>query len=231
MSDSPDDELLDYLTQFLTESRLQRLEQALLWRTRHLVVVLEDLANAHNASACLRSCEGFGLQEVHAIESRNVLQVSPKIARGAGRWLEIRRHKSPRECLDALRGRGYRLVATSAEADAVPVSEYDISRKTALLFGNEHQGVSEIIRREADEVLAVPMYGLSESFNISVSVAVCVYDLTLRLRRSETAWQLTEEDRRRLRGDWIRRAIDPRRLAHLEARFRAERRKSGEARK
>lgn len=227
MSDVPDDELLDYLTQFLTQSRLERLEQALLWRTRHLVVVLEDLFNVHNASACLRSCEAFGLQEVHAIESRNVLQVSPKIARGAGGWLEIGRHKSPRECLDALRSRGYRLVATSPEADAVPLAEYDISRKTALLFGNEHAGVSEAVRREADEVLTVPMYGLSESFNISVSVAVCVYDLTLRLRRSQTAWQLSEEDRWRLRGEWIRRAIDPRRLAHLEARFHAERRKSG----
>ena len=231
MSEFPDDELLDYLTQFLTEGRLRRLEQALSWRTRHLVVVLEDLANAHNASACLRSCEGFGLQEVHAIESRNVLQVSPKIARGAGRWLEIRRHKSPRECLDALRGRGYRLVATSPEADAVPLSEYDIGRKTALLFGNEHEGVSKTVRCEADEVLTVPMSGLSESFNISVSVAVCVYDLTQRLRRSGAAWQLSGEDRQRLRADWIRWAIDPRRLEHLEARFRAERRKSGEARK
>lgn len=231
MSDFPDDELLEYLTQFLTESRLQRLEQALSWRTRHLVVVLEDLANAHNASACLRSCEGFGLQEVHAIESRNVLQVSPKIARGAGRWLEIVRHGGPAECVSALRGRGYRLVATSPDPQATPVCEYDIGRKTALFFGNEHEGVSETVRREADEVLAVPMYGLSESFNISVSAAVCVYDLILRLRRSEAAWQLTEEDRRRLRADWIRRAIDPRRLAHLEARFRAERRKARNTRK
>ena len=230
MSDSPDDELLEYLTQFLTASRLQRLEQALFLRTRHLVVVLEDLANAHNASACLRSCEGFGLQEVHAIESRNVLQVSPKIARGAGRWLEIQRHGSPRECLDVLRGRGYRLVATSPDADATPLPEYDISRKTALFFGNEHEGVSATVLREADEVLTVPMHGLSESFNISVSVAVCVYALTLRLRRSQAPWQLTGEDRRRLRGEWIRRAIDPRRLEHLEARFRAERRRAGGAR-
>lgn len=226
MSDHADDELLEYLTQFLTESRLRRLEQALTWRTRHLVIVLEDLANAHNASACLRSCDGFGLQEVHAIESRNVLQVSPKIARGAADWLEVTRHKGPRECLDLLRGRGYRLVATSPEPEATPLPEYDIGRKTALFFGNEHQGVSETVRREADEVLTVPMCGLSESFNISVSVAVCVYELTQRLRRPETAWQLAEEDRGRLRADWIRRAIDPRRLAHLEARFRAERRRA-----
>lgn len=231
MSDCPDDELLEYLTQFLTAGRLQRVERALAWRTRHLVVVLEDLANAHNASACLRSCDGFGLQEVHVIENRNVLQVSPKIARGAGQWLEIVRHTGPRQCLDALRSRGYRIVATSPSADATPLPDYDIGDKTALLFGNERDGLSEVAAREADELLTIPMCGLSESFNISVSVAVCVYHLTQVLRASEIDWQLGEQDRRRLRADWVRRAVDPRRLPHLEARFRAERRRSEETRK
>ena len=227
MDDAADAELLDFLTQFLTAQRLRRLEQALHRRTRHLVVVLEDLYNAHNASACLRSCEGFGLQEVHVIESRNAFQVSPKIARGAADWLDLLRHRGGerggRACLESLRRRGYRLVAATPAPDATSLPQYDVRQKTALLFGNERDGLSEPVMAQVDERLTIPMCGLSESFNISVALAVCLYELTHALRQSNVDWQLSEDDRMKLRAHWIGRAVGARRLPYLRARFRAER--------
>lgn len=223
MPDAAEEPILQFLTGFLSERRLQRLEQVLQSRTRHLVVVLEDLANAHNASACLRSCDGFGVQEVHAIENRNTLEVSTKVATGAAQWLDLVRHQgrrdNTRECLRQLRGREYRIVATSPHPHATPLPDYDIRRKTALVFGNERDGLSEAALAEADELLKVPMYGFSESFNISVAVAVCVYQLTTTLRGLDVPWRLDEADRRMLRAQWIRRAVGARCVPHLEARF------------
>ena len=215
-----------FLAGFLTERRVARFDEVLAGRTRRLVLALEDIHDRHNASACLRTADAFGVQEVHAIEGRNPFDPHPEIALGSAQWLDLVRHAGPggaARCVKQLRGRGYRILATSSGRDAVPIESLDMDVPTALVFGNERDGLSRAVFDLADEHVTVPMLGFTESLNISVAVAISLHHLAWRLRGSAAEWRLAEEDRRRLRGRWIRQSIGPQRLALLTERFLAER--------
>ncbi|HID20938.1 MAG TPA: TrmH family RNA methyltransferase [Planctomycetaceae bacterium] len=224
MSGRPDEceQLLEYLAQFLTPRRRQLFDDRVRYRTRHLTVVLEDIYQSHNASACLRSCDCFGVQDVHIIENRYPFSPNRDIVLGAMQWLSVSKYSEQEhntlQCYSVLRERGYRIVATSPhEADCV-LEEYDFRQKTALVFGTELEGISEIARREADEILGIPLFGFTESLNISVAVAVCVHHLTWKLRSSDVPWQLPDEEMLAIKLDWVRRSLGKRREA-LERQF------------
>jgi tRNA (guanosine-2'-O-)-methyltransferase len=206
-------DLLDYLKGFITERRYERIHQVVQNRTRYITLVLEDIFQTHNASAVLRTCDCLGIQDVHAIENRNSLQVNPEIALGASKWLSLHHYNScevdnGRLALQKLRQAGYRIVATTPHDKGVSLENFDLATgKTALLFGTELTGLSTSLIGEADEFLMVPMVGFTESFNISVTAAIILYQLTYRLRHSEINWQLTQDEKLAVEIDWVRGSI------------------------
>ncbi len=205
-------EITEYLSGFVTEDRLDRIEQVLKQRTRHLTVVLEDIYQSHNASAVLRSCDGFGIQDVHIIENRNSFDASSGVTIGADRWLSLHRYKktdadNTRLCLDHLKKQGYTIVATTPHTEDVAIQELPVEGKTALVFGAEQEGLSDRALELADVYVKIPMFGFSESFNISVSAALCLYDFTSRMRSSELDWELAEHELQQIRYSWIRKSI------------------------
>lgn len=212
----------EYLTQFVTEHKLDVIERQLRLRTRHLTVALEDLHQAHNISACLRSCDGFGIQNVHVVEKRHRYRVNPNVERGSARWLTLIRHNEAENnsiaCLKALRESGYRIVATSPRDDAVPLESFDPTQKSALFFGREKGGVSDDVLNAADVLLRIPMYGFAESFNVSVAAAICLHHLTWKLRDSDVDWQISDAERSALRFEWLKRVIGYR-LPQLEREY------------
>lgn len=212
--------LLEHFQWFLTSERRRRIEEVLEARTRHVVLVLENVFRAHNISAVLRSCDAFGIQDVHIIDRHNDFDVARDIALGAERWLTVRRYRETdpeAACLEALRNEGYRLLVTRHDANVQRLDEVDLSHKTALILGNEHTGVSDRLSAVADGVVCIPTCGFVKSLNLSVAAAVCLYELTSRLRRSEVCWQLTEAERARLRFQWTRQSV--RHAGDIETRF------------
>lgn len=202
---------LAHLSRFVTAHKQVLFERILDQRTRHLTVVLEDLYQTQNASACLRTCDCFGVQDVHVIENVNRFRVNRDIALGATQWLTVHRHSArPHNtlaCLASLREVGYQIVATVPGRDSVPLEEYDISPKTALLFGAETTGLSEDALAAADIRLHIPMHGFTESLNISNSLAICLHHLTTKLRQSEIDWHLNDQERLRLKIIWARSVV------------------------
>lgn len=192
-------------------------------RTRHITLVLEDLAHAHNMNAVLRTSDAFGIQDVHLIESRNRFEVAPGVVRGSHLWLTLHRYRSATahaDCIAALRSRGYRIVVTSPRGDAVTAQELVIDEPIALVLGNEKVGVSEPLLAAADAHLHIPMCGFTESLNVSVAAAICLEQLTARLRNSNIDWPLTAIEQALLHEDWVRKSVPH--LEALEKRFRAD---------
>ncbi|MDD5693878.1 MAG: RNA methyltransferase [Bacteroidales bacterium] len=192
-------EYLDYLLQFVSLNKQRRFEEVIRNRTRYITVVLEDIFQSHNASAVMRSCDCFGIQDVYIIENRYPYTVNPDITLGSTKWLNIEKYNlredNTRGCLTALKEKGYILVATTPHRDGYRLNELPLERKTALLFGTELSGLSTAALEMADCSVRIPMEGFTESFNISVAAAICLYDLTQRLRKSSVPWQLSELER------------------------------------
>lgn len=204
--------LTEYLREFVTEARWQKIEEVVEKRTRHLTVVVEDIYQPHNASAVLRSCDGFGIQDVHIIENTNEFDASSQVTIGADQWLSLYRYNKPGKdnteaCINKLKTEGFKIIATSPHENDINLNELPISDKTALVFGTELDGISEKVKEIADGFLKIPMAGFSESFNISVSAAICLYNLTRRLRSSGTDWKLSEEEMEILKLEWLKKSI------------------------
>jgi tRNA (guanosine-2'-O-)-methyltransferase len=217
-------ELFDYLETYLTEPRKRRLREVLALRTRHIAVVLDDVYQSHNTSAALRSCDAFGVQEVHLVESRHDAQLSSDVAAGSDKWLTITRHRglaAGAQCAQELHRRGYRIVAAMLDGATATPSTLDLSTPVAIVIGNETSGVSTALASAASERLSIPMYGFVESFNLSVACALCLQELTRRLRESEVPWRLPMRERDELLFTWTRASILN--VESIEARWHQDR--------
>lgn len=208
-------ELLNYFAQFVTKNRQEKIKKMLPLRTRRVAVALEDLYQSSNTSAILRTCDALGVQDVHCIEGRNPFDVNNGISLGAAKWLTVDRYRTEEnqtnnataECVSSLKKQGYKVIATSPHA-VKPLSELSIEDKTVFLFGTEDQGLTEEAVDLADDSIEIPMYGFVESFNVSVSVALCLYDFTTRLRNSSLQWHLSEDEQLDLEIDWMRNSVE-----------------------
>lgn len=221
---SHDKNLIAYLREFVTEERWGRISEVLHQRTRHLTVVLEDIYQPHNASAVLRSCECFGIQDVHIIENRNEFDPNTGVTIGADQWLTLHRYRGKggdytRKAFDRLKSEGYRLVATTPHTE-MEIGELPVAPRTALVFGAELEGLSDYAIKHADARVRIPLHGFSESYNISVSAALCLYDLTQRLRASKTDWRLSEQERNDLKLEWLKNSV--RAADKLQEKFNSE---------
>lgn len=209
--------LLEYLEGFLTDNRKESFLKVLKNRTNHFTVVAEDVYQMHNASAVMRSCEVFGIQNMSVIEQRFGKRIDKQIAMGAQKWVDITPFDSVTKCIDTLKSKGYQIIATTPHTDDCVLDDFDISKPSALCFGTEKAGLSEEIMQRADGFLKIPMVGFTESLNISVSAAIILQNLTNRLRNSDIPWQLTEAQILEKRLDWTRKSI--KNIAMIEARY------------
>jgi len=221
-------EFLDFLSQYLTENRKKLFEKIIQYRTRHITVVLEDIYQPHNASAVLRSADLTGIQDVHVIENRNRYHVNPEVAMGSAKWLNLIKYNATEDntlaAYESLRKAGYRIIATTPHTDDQTLDEIPVDGKMALVFGTELNGLSETAIAHADEFLYIPMYGFTESYNISVSAALILFSLTEKLRKTTVNWQLSKEEQLDTLIEWAKRSI--KRADLFEKEF-LQKRKSG----
>ena len=199
-------ELLNHLESLLTSQRRELFRKVIDQRTHHFTVAVQDVYQLHNTSAVIRSCDVFGVQDIHVVEEVNLKKIDREIAMGAQKWVDVHRYTSTEDCIGNLRSRGYRIIATSPHKGTA-LQDFDINRKGAIFFGRETKGLSEEVLESADEFLQIPMVGFTESLNISVSAAIVLQDLTARLRRSEVSWELSEEEKLRKRLEWARKNL------------------------
>lgn len=210
-------QLLTYLEGIITPERREKFIEILQYRSKHFTVVVEDVFQLHNTSAVMRSCEVFGVQEMYVIEQRFGKRIDKQIAMGSQKWVDIHRYKTNTDCIDALRQKGYQIVATTPHIQTVTLSKFDISKPSAIFFGTEKEGLSKEVIQQADNFLYIPMVGFTESLNISVSAAIIIQNLMQRLRESNIKWQLTTEEILDKRLDWTRKSI--RNIDFIERRY------------
>jgi tRNA (guanosine-2'-O-)-methyltransferase len=206
-----DQKLLEYFEGYLTDKRKQTFKDVLSQRTRHFTVVLEDIYQAHNASAVVRTCDIFGVQDIHAIENKYTNKVSRHVAKGSQKWLNIKRYREDGDnttaCLNHLKKEGYQIIGTTPHNNSCMLQEFDITKKSAFVFGVEAEGISDIVKDNADGFLKIPMVGFTESLNISVAAAIILQDVTTKLRESIINWQLTDQEKKVLYFDWVKKTI------------------------
>ena len=196
-------ERLDYMTQFLTEERRRTLLRTVAQRTHYMRILTENMFHPQNASAIMRHCEAFGIQQIHTVEDRCKFDPSVNIVRGTQKWVDVEHHDTTREALATLKAEGYRIVATTPHRCSVTPESFDVTKgKFALVFGTEHAGISEEVIEAADDFLMIPMCGMVESLNVSASAAILIYMLSERIRQSVTGWQLSESEQLKLLTRW-----------------------------
>ncbi|MGB0917638.1 MAG: TrmH family RNA methyltransferase [Flavobacteriales bacterium] len=214
-------DLLQYLKSFVTENKQGLISSRLQERTRHITVVLEDIYEPHNANAVLRSADCFGIQDIHLIQNTNYFERRQKVDLGSSKWLHLHEYREDHDnttfCIQKLKEKGYSIVATSPHANSVSLHELPLDKPVALMFGTEKLGLSSNALEHADVHLNIPMYGFTESLNLSVSAAICLQHLAHKLRTSGVNWQLSESEIEKLENEWIRLCLkDP---EGLEKRF------------
>jgi tRNA (guanosine-2'-O-)-methyltransferase len=203
--------LIEFLEQFITDSRRQKIIQVLSERTRYLTVVLEDIFQPQNASAVLRTCECLGIQDVHIIENENQFEVNPDVVLGASKWLTLHNYNlhefNTMECLQGLLQKGYKIVGTTPLPGALSLEQLDLGEKSAIIFGNEQKGISQAALQMAHEFIHIPMVGFTESFNISVSAAIIINHLSHELKKNNIPWQLPQNESIDLKIEWLKNSV------------------------
>jgi tRNA (guanosine-2'-O-)-methyltransferase len=204
-------DLLSFLQQYMTEDRSIRFKEVLAYRTRHLTIAVEDVYQERNASAIVRSSDCFGIQDVYIIENYNTYQLSSGISKGADKWIDVHiydKHPDNSErCISDLKDRGYRIVAATPHSKVQLLEDFDISGKSAFFLGGEKEGLSGRVMDLADSYIRIPMYGFTESYNISVAGALLLYSLTKRLHNSDIDWHLSTEEKLELQLNWTIKTI------------------------
>ena len=212
MTSEEKNSLINFFGNYITDQRREVIDEKLDFRTRFITVALEDIFNPHNTSAVMRSCECFGIQDLHVVEQRNEYQLNPGVSRGSSKWITLHRYRNIHNnnikiCYEALRASGYTILAATPDPDATRIQEYNLETPVALTFGTEMNGLTEFAREQADEFVHIPMKGFTESFNISVSAAICLYELTRKLHNSHLTWQLNETQKQDLKLEWYRNVV------------------------
>ena len=200
-------DLLTYLEGYLTEGRKQRFLEVLQKRTKHITVAVEDVYQLHNTSAIIRSCDVFGIHDLHVIEDRFGKRLDKNIAMGAEQWVDVHRYQTTTDCISKLKDDGYQIIATTPHNDSNLLHDFFPAEKSAIFFGTEKEGLSEEVMQQADGFLKIPMVGFSESLNVSVSAAIIIQQLAQKVRSSRLNWQLTDLEVLEKRLDWTKKSI------------------------
>lgn len=207
MSYKEKQKIFEYLLEFVTENKKTKLKEISSNRTNHLTLVLEDITENKDTSATIRTCECFGLNSVNVIESNKKYKINHDVSMGSFKWLTINRFDDKKDCIETLKKQNYRIVSTSPSNKYKPIDKLDLSKKTALFFGSEENGLSEYILENSDEIINIPMTSYVESFNLSASAAIILYTLVNKMRKDNVAWQLSDEECLDLKLSWIRQIL------------------------
>jgi len=205
--------VLSHLSQFVSDHKKQFVERVLDNRTRQVTIILEDIYQSQNASAVIRTVECLGLQDVHIVENTAKYQLNIRVLKGSYKWLNLERYRTrdvnnTQTCFEHLKNEGYKILVADPAEDGVSIHDVAIDDgKVALLFGNELRGVSAYAQQYADQRIRIPMYGFTESLNISVSVAICLNALITKLHASGNRYPLTEEEKSIIRLNWFRKMV------------------------
>lgn len=204
--------LLEKFYEHISDNKQELFDRIIKDRTRHITVVLENLFQPHNAAAVLRSCDCFGVQDVHVIENSNQYAPNKEIDMGSSKWLNINRYNQKEEntidCINELKRQGYKIVATTPHTDDCGIDELPVDQPIALLFGTEKSGLTAEALEASDAYVKLPMYGFTESYNISVSVALALFNVTERMRKDESIqWQLSEQEQDAIRLQWAKKVV------------------------
>ena len=215
-------ELVEYLKAFILTERRELFESKIRERTKNIAIVLENIFQGRNISASIRSADCFGVQDVHVIENDNIFNDDSEVSMGAEKWISIKRYnknkKNSIKAIKSLKSKGYQIIATSPHNTDCNLYDLDITKKKmALFFGSELNGCSKETLRLADRTMKIPMYGFTESYNISVSVSLCLQHLTYKMRKSKIRWQLSDIEKNKVMLQWLRNSIKA--SSEIEKRF------------
>mgnify|MGYP001408701988 CR=1 FL=1 len=204
--------LVEYLKDFIVDERRNLFETKIKERTRHITIVLENIFQGRNISASIRSADCFGIQDVHIIENDNIFNDDSEVSMGAEKWITTKRYNKKKynsiETIKKLKSEGYQIIATTPHNADCDLYDLDLTEeKLALFFGSELKGCSKQVLSIADKRIKIPIYGFTESYNISVSVSLCLQHLTYKMRKSDIDWQLPIDQRDKVTLQWLRNSI------------------------
>ena len=204
--------LVQYLKEFVVDERRELFEEKIQQRTKHITVVLENIFQGRNISASIRSADCFGVQDVHVIENDNIFNDDSEVSMGADKWVSTtiynQEEGNTAKTIKKLKADGYQIIATTPHNTECNLYDIEISdKKIALIFGAEVRGCSEQSLKLADKRMRIPMYGFTESFNLSVSVSLCLQHLTYKMRNSAVNWRMTKEQKDETLLQWLRNSI------------------------
>ena len=205
--------LLEQLREYVLPKRAEQIHEVASHRTDMIRVVVEDTHYEHNSGAVVRSCDCFGVQKIYMIQQKSQFKVSRNVSKGSHKWLTFHEFKEPsdrnntEDCLLQLKNEGYQLVATTPHQPDVYLPDFEIQGKTAFLFGNERNGLSDDAMSLADTRLAIPNYGFTGSYNVSVSAALVLQQAVYQMHRSDLEWRLSDEERVELEIEWLVKAM------------------------
>ena len=195
---------LNYLEEFISDDRLKRYNEVLSKRTRFITAAIEDVYHLHNTSAVIRSCDAFGIQDIHVIEERNRRKIDREIALGSQQWVNTHRYHSTEDCIDSLKESGYEIVATMPHDKGSILSDFVIKQRSCFFFGSEKKGLTDTVINKADKFVHIPMVGFTQSLNISVSAAILIQYFSSQIRSSNLNWQLSEIEKNEIKLNWIK---------------------------
>ena len=217
-------DLVEHLKGFVFDERRKLFESKIQERTQHLTIVLENIFQGRNISASIRSADCFGIQDVHIIENDNIFNDDSEVSMGAEKWITTKRYNQNKhnsiEAIENLKSNGYQIIATTPHNADCDLYDLDITKKTALFFGAEVKGCSKETLSLADKRMKIPIYGFTESYNISVSVSLCLQHLTYKMRQSNMDWKLSLDQQEKVMLQWLRNSIKS--AAEIEEKYLSE---------
>ncbi|WKC74893.1 TrmH family RNA methyltransferase [Borreliella yangtzensis] len=198
---------ISVLSEFIRDEKKVKIEEVLNRRTNYLTFVLEDIFHSQNASATIRTGEILGLSDIHVIDKKSNYTLNPEITLGSSQWINLNKYKDTKLAIDSLRSDGYSIVATSLNEQSMNLENFPINNKMAIFFGTELTGLSAEVLGAADLYVKIPMYGFTQSYNISVAVGIVMYSLLIRLKKSGIDYLLNEVEKSNLRLKYYRQVV------------------------
>ena len=208
-----EEKVFRHLSQFVSDHKQNFIEKVLAQRTRYLTVVLENIYQSQNASAAVRTSECLGLQDIHIVEDTAKYHLNIRVLKGSYKWMNLHRYRERKlnnteVCFQHLRSQGYRILVADPAEDGISIDKLDVSAgKMALVFGNELHGASGYGLQHGDQKIRIPMFGFTESLNVSVSAAICLSTILKKLRESSIQIGLSEDEKNTIRLAWYRKIV------------------------
>ncbi len=201
---------IEFLESFLSDARLERLKEVLLSRIKNITIILDNLLDSHNTSAVIRTAEGLGLTDVYVVEQDYQFEINKAVTKYSHKWINIHRFKKCEKCLTQVKQKGYKIFVANVSRNAKPLNKIPITPgvKYAFVFGNEHSGISSESKKLSDGEFFIPMYGFTESFNVSVAAAITLSYVSYNYRkflRKNT--DLERRDIEKLYFEYLKKAV------------------------